>query len=140
MGQTKPGFERLWNHTKSIIWRHWNHTKRHIMDFVWSQSAIKKKFPNDLGIAPALMKHVSDRFELILIHFKLLVNIFYDFFNVAIIAILWHCMISKFRFMVKTRDSGDINLYKLAMCWKIKYILREENKEGRIINFDSPKF
>ena len=47
----------------------------------------KKIFPNDLGIAPALMKHVSDRFELILKHFNFLVKTLYDF-NVAILAIL----------------------------------------------------
>ena len=35
-----PGFERLWNHTQSIICPHWNHTKCHIMELVMDVSPI----------------------------------------------------------------------------------------------------
>ena len=48
------------------------------MEFVWNQIAIKKFFfPNDVGLPPALLKHVSDRSEFILKHFKIFVKNLY---------------------------------------------------------------
>ena len=48
------------------------------MEFVWNQIAIKKIFfPNDVGLPPALLKHVSDRSELILKQFIFFVKNLY---------------------------------------------------------------
>ena len=42
------------------------------MDFIWNQIAIKIFFPNDVGLPPTFLKHVSNQSEFILKYFNFL--------------------------------------------------------------------
>ena len=55
----------------------WNQIAINNYGIVWNQIVKKFFFPNDVGLPPALLKHVSDRSEYILKQFNIFVKNLY---------------------------------------------------------------